>query len=149
MPQEQVVAPPFAGCTGAPGPVHPDIGHPETRDSPTPVHPLATRQSLVVWYYGIGMALVKMTFSLDAETVARLRTTADRVRLPQSQVVREAIAEYAARVGRLSEDERAELLRAFDRLLPAVPRKAAAAVDAELRELRAARRRGGRRQGQR
>jgi hypothetical protein len=95
------------------------------------------------------MALVKMTFSLDAETAARLRTTADRVRLPQSQVVREAIAEYAARVGRLSEDERAELLRAFDRLLPAVPRKAAAAVDAELRELREARRRGGRRQGQR
>ena len=103
----------------------------------------------MVWYYGIGMALVKMTFSLDAETAARLRTTAHRVRLPQSQVVREAIAEYAARVGRLSEDERAELLRAFDRLLPAVPRKAAAAVDTELRELRAGRRRGGRRLGQR
>ncbi|MCU0252124.1 MAG: ribbon-helix-helix protein, CopG family [Vicinamibacterales bacterium] len=95
------------------------------------------------------MASVKLTFSLDEETVARLRTTAGRVRLPQSQVVREAIAEYAARVGRLSEDERAELLRAFDRLLPAMPSKAAAAVDAELRELRAARRRSGRRLGQR
>jgi hypothetical protein len=95
------------------------------------------------------MGLVKMTFSLDAETAARLRTTAERVRLPQSQVVREAIAEYAARVGRLSEDERAELLRAFDQLLPAVPSKAAAAVDTELRELRAARRRGGRRLGRR
>jgi hypothetical protein len=95
------------------------------------------------------MALVKMTFSLDAETAARLRTTADRVRLPQSQVVREALAEYAARIGRLGEDERAGLLRAFDRLLPAVPRKAAASVDAELRELRAARRRGGRRRGRR
>jgi hypothetical protein len=95
------------------------------------------------------MALVKMTFSLDAETAARLRTTADRVRLPQSQVVREALAEYAARIGRLSEDERAELLRTFDRLLPAVPPKAAASVDAELRELRAARRRGGRRRGRR
>ena len=113
--------------------------------APFPTHGPAVVMS--IWYYGISMALVKMTFSLDAETVARLRTTADRVRLPQSQVVREAIAEYAVRVGRLSEDERAELLRAFDRLLPAVPRTAAAAVDAELRELRAARRRGGRRQG--
>ena len=92
------------------------------------------------------MASVKLTFSLDEETVARLRTTAGRVRLPQSQVVREAIAEYAARVGRLGDDERAEMLRAFDRLLPAAPpRRTAAAVDAELRALRAARRRGGRR----
>jgi hypothetical protein len=93
--------------------------------------------------------MVKLTFSLDAETVAQLRATAGRVRLPQSQVVREAIAEYAARVGRLSEDERAELLRAFDRLLPSVPRRAAAAVDGELRDLRATRRRGGRRAGRR
>ena len=96
------------------------------------------------------MASVKLTFSLDEETVARLRTTAGRVRLPQSQVVREAIAEYAARVGRLGDDERAEMLRAFDRLLPpAPPRGTAAAVDAELRALRAARRGGGRRKAAR
>ena len=43
------------------------------------------------------MALEKMTFSLDGETVRRLRTAADRLHMPYSQVVREAVAEYAAR----------------------------------------------------
>ena len=90
------------------------------------------------------MASVKVTFTVDVETVARLRTTAERLRIPQSQVVREAIAEYGARVGRLSETERTAMLKAFDRLVPAVPDRAAAAVDAELRQLRAARRQGGR-----
>lgn len=90
------------------------------------------------------MAAVKLTFSLDAETVARLRQTAERLRMPQSQVVREAVAEYSVRVGRLSDAERMELLRTFDRLLPLVPDRPAARVDAELREVRAARRRGGR-----
>ena len=90
------------------------------------------------------MASVKVTFTGDAETVAGLRTAAERLRIPQSQVVREAIAEYGARVGRLSETERTAMLKAFDRLVPAVPRRAAAAVDAELRQLRAARRQGGR-----
>ena len=90
------------------------------------------------------MASVKVTFTVDAETVARLRTAAERLRIPQSQVVREAIAEYGARIGRLSETERTAMLKAFDRLVPAVPRRAAAAVDAELRQLRAARRQGGR-----
>jgi len=93
----------------------------------------------------MSMASVKMTFSLDTETVARLRTSAERVGLPYSQVVREAVADYAARIGRLSESERAALLRTFDRLLPSVPAKSASAVDAELRALRAARRQGGRR----
>jgi hypothetical protein len=91
------------------------------------------------------MASVKLTFSLDEETVARLRQAADRLRMPQSRVVREAVAEYASRIGRLSETERLALLKTFDRLLPLVPARPAAEVDAELRELRAARRRGGRR----
>jgi len=91
------------------------------------------------------MASVKLTFSLDAETVSRLRQAAERLRLPQSQVIREAVAEYAARVERLSEAERQAQLKAFDRLVPLVPARTARAVDAELRELRAARRQGGRR----
>ena len=89
-----------------------------------------------------------MTFSLDLETVARLRTTAERLRLPQSQVVREAVAEFAARVGRLSDTERLAMLRTFDQLVPLVPLvplRPAAAVDDELKALRAARRQGGRR----
>jgi hypothetical protein len=91
------------------------------------------------------MASVKLTFSLDAGTVERLRTTAARLGMPQSQVVREAVSEYAARADRLSDAERDSLLRAFDRLLPAVPGRPAASVDVELRAIRTARRRGGRR----
>jgi hypothetical protein len=91
------------------------------------------------------MASIKLTFSLDEETVARLRTTAERLRMPQSQVVREAVAEYAAKAGRLSESERVAMLQAFDRLVPLVPHKPAADVDRELRDVRAARRGGGRR----
>jgi predicted transcriptional regulator len=91
------------------------------------------------------MASIKVTFTVDVETVARLRTAAERLRIPQSQVVREAIAEYGARVGRLSETERTAMLKAFDRLVPAAAARSGAAVDAELRQLRAARRQSGRR----
>ena len=87
----------------------------------------------------------KMTFSLDEATASRLRTTALRLRKPQSQVVREAIAEYGARVDRLSDAERADMLRTLDRYLAAAPSRPATAVDAELRRLRVARRGGGRR----
>jgi hypothetical protein len=93
------------------------------------------------------MASVKLTFSLDADTVARLRAAAERLRMPQSQIVREAVAEYSSRIGRLGEAERVTLLRTFDRLVPSLPAGSAAEVDAELKELRAARRRGGRRAG--
>ena len=89
--------------------------------------------------------MVKVTFTLDAATVTRLRTTAERLHVPQSQVVREAIAEYGARAGRLSEVERVGMLKAFDTLVSVRPAsRPVAAVDAELRALRAARRQGGR-----
>ena len=87
----------------------------------------------------------KVTFSLDEETVRRLRTAAERLRKPQSQVVREAVAEYADRIGRLSDRERLALLRTFDRLVPSLPARPTSQVDAEIRQLRADRRRGGRR----
>ena len=89
--------------------------------------------------------MVKVTFTLDDETVDRLRRTAARLARPQSQVVREAIKDYADRTGKLSEDERVRLLKVFDTMLPTVPARSAASVDAELRELRRARRQGGRR----
>lgn len=89
--------------------------------------------------------MVKATFTLDEVTVARLRRTADRLGRPQSQIVRDAIRDYADHVGRLGDEERARLLDAFDRLVPRIPSKTAAAVDAELRVIRAARRKGGRR----
>lgn len=89
----------------------------------------------------------KLTFSLDAETVRRLRQTAERLRRPKSAVVREAIAEYAARAGKLSERERQRLLRAFDDLVPKIPRRPVREVEHEIGAIRAARRRGGRRKG--
>jgi predicted DNA-binding protein len=88
--------------------------------------------------------MVKLTFTLDEETVTRLRRTAARLAKPQSAVVREAVRDYAQRVGRLSEAERLRLLELFDRLWPIVPKRAVRSVQAELRALRTARRRGGR-----
>jgi predicted transcriptional regulator len=83
----------------------------------------------------------KLTFTLDEDTVNRLRRIAARLARPQSYVVREAVKEYDARAGKLSEDERARLLSAVDGMLKAPATRSTAAVDAELRELRAARRR--------
>jgi len=89
--------------------------------------------------------MVKVTFTLDDLTVRQLRRTAARVGQPQSQVVRAAIQEYASRVGKLSEQERLRFLRAFDTLVPKIPSRPPAQVEAELRAIRAARRQGGRR----
>src|SRR5262249_53960430 len=89
--------------------------------------------------------MVKVTFTLDEATVDQLRRTAARVRKPQSQVVREAIGEYAARADKLSESERQRMLAALDRAMGRPPSRPAAEVDAELRDIRAARRRWGRR----
>jgi hypothetical protein len=87
----------------------------------------------------------KVTFTLDDQTVARIEQAAERLGLPKSGVVREAVFEYAERVGRLSERERERLLGLFDQLVPAIPAGPARAVTAELASVRAARRRGGRR----
>jgi predicted transcriptional regulator len=89
--------------------------------------------------------MVKVTFTLDDRTVARLRQTAVRANKPQSQVVREAVNDYADRVGRLSEAERIRMLAALDTIVSRKPARAPADVDRELRALRAARRSGGRR----
>ena len=93
--------------------------------------------------------MVKVTFTLDDATVATLRQSAARLAKPQSLVVREAIADYAARAGRLSERERVEWLRTFDKVMPASPERSVREVDAELRAIRAARRTGGRHSGRR
>ncbi len=88
--------------------------------------------------------MVKVTFTVDQPTVDRLKRTAARLGKPQSEVVREAIEDYAARVGRLSEAERLRLLRVFDEVVDAIPRGPVGAVDEEIAAVRAARRRGGR-----
>ena len=76
--------------------------------------------------------MVKMTFTLDDDTVDRLRRLATRLGRPQSQVVRESIKEY---------EERLRLLAVVDRISKAPPTRPQEEVNAELRMIRTARRR--------
>jgi hypothetical protein len=105
--------------------------------------PRCTRQRVMIWLYG--MSMVKVTFTLDERTVSRLRQTAARANKPQSQVIREAVNDYADRVGKLSEAERIRMLAALDAIVNRKPARTAADVDEELGTIRAARRGGGRR----
>jgi Arc/MetJ-type ribon-helix-helix transcriptional regulator len=93
--------------------------------------------------------MVKMTFTLDDETVARLRRTAARLAKPQSHVVREAVREYEARSTGLSDEERLLMLAIIDHMVQEPPTRSAAEVDAELGQIRASRRGWGRRQASR
>ena len=89
--------------------------------------------------------MVKVTFTVDDETVLRLRRIAARLAKPQSQVVREALRDYEARSTKLSDDERLRMLSVVERMMKAAPTRSARAVDAELRDIRVARRRWARR----
>ena len=84
--------------------------------------------------------MVKVTYSLDDATVRRIRRAAERLGRPQSQVVREAVAEYDARTDRLSEAERLRMLEVLERLRSEPVTRSRAAVAAELREVRRSRR---------
>lgn len=86
----------------------------------------------------------KVTFTLDDATIARLGDAAQRLAIPKSEVVREAIQEYHARIGRLSDAERRRLLADFDRLVPLIPNRPEAEVKRELEKIRKSRRHGGR-----
>lgn len=88
---------------------------------------------------------LKVTFTLDSGTVERLDVAADRLGMPKSQIVRDAVAEFYERLGRLSDRERMALLRTFDDVVPRIATRKAEDVDAELAELRQARQSGGRR----
>jgi predicted transcriptional regulator len=93
--------------------------------------------------------MVKVTFTLDEQTVERLRRTATRLGKPQSQVVREAVKDYEARSEKLSDEERRRLLEAFDRLVLTIPRRSRHEVQTELGDIRASRRRWGSEQSRR
>jgi hypothetical protein len=91
--------------------------------------------------------MAKATFTLDEDTLRTIRKLADRTKKPQSQVVREAVAHYAAREEKLSPEERDRLLQVLDEMKRRPPQpddKTAEDVDRELEELRLARRGGGR-----
>ena len=89
--------------------------------------------------------MVKVTFTLDEATVAKLADAAKRLSKPKSEVVREALQDYHTRIGRLSERERLRMLKVLGSHLAKVPARTQAEVDRELKEIRAARRTGGRR----
>jgi predicted DNA-binding protein len=90
--------------------------------------------------------MVKVTYTLDDETVQRVRRVAARLGKPQSQVVREAVKQYDAHSDKLSDAERARMLEVLTRIRKAPPTRPQANVDAELRDIRRARRRWARRQ---
>ena len=74
-----------------------------------------------------------------------IRDVAARTRRPQSVVVREAVAAYRVSHERLTDDEREGMLRLFDAMIARMPIRRGAAVDRELRALRASRHAAGRR----
>jgi len=86
-----------------------------------------------------------MTFTFDEQTAETLRRAASRLKKPQSVVVREAIQDYATRADRLSDDERKQMIKVLDRMIARPPKRTQAEVDAEIGEIRATRRTGGRR----
>jgi len=95
-----------------------------------------------LWYPESIMTSRKMTFSLDRETADRVDQLAERLGMPKSGVIREAVREYAAQAGRLSDAERARLLGVFDEMVLRIPERPVEEVDRELGELRLARRHG-------
>lgn len=90
------------------------------------------------------MGTVKVTFTLDDATVKRIEAASQRLALPKSQVVREAVQDYFERLGKMSEQERKRMLRIFDDVIPAIPARAPNELRRELNEIRLARQLGGR-----
>ncbi len=87
----------------------------------------------------------KATFTLDPAAQKSLQDAAERLSMSKSEVVREAILEFHARIGQLGERERIAMLRAFDELVPQIPLRSSESADQELAEVREARKAGGRR----
>lgn len=83
--------------------------------------------------------MVKVTYSFDEATVARVRRMAERLGKPQSLVVREAVAAYDARTDRVSEAERLRMLGVLDRLRGEPVTRSRESVAAEIREIRRSR----------
>ena len=90
------------------------------------------------------MAKHRATFTVDDATERALSRAAERLAMSKSAIVREAVQEYAARADRLSDAERRRMLAALDGHLQREPKRSDDEVDAELAEIRRARRGGGR-----
>ena len=84
----------------------------------------------------------KVTYTIDDVTVKAIRRASTRSGKPQSAIVREAVAQYRPDGDRLSQDERRRMLNVLDAYLAMMPKRSAAAVDKELRDIRTSRRVG-------
>ena len=85
---------------------------------------------------------MRATFSIDEPTDAALRRIAVALRTSKSEVVRRAILELEAGLGRLTEGERRRKLAVIERLRSQPPSRSAKAVERELVEIRRGRRSG-------
>lgn len=92
---------------------------------------------------------IKVTYTLDDETVAKIRLAATRTNKPQSAIVREAVAHYAADRDRPGPEDIRRKLRILDAIMAMPPTRTTRAVDRELLELRKSRRAGWRRRDRR
>ena len=90
------------------------------------------------------MARRKVTFTVDQQTIDRLNNAAERTKKPKSEVVREAIADYHERIGKLSETERLRLIKIMEDIMSRPPTRPQEEVDRELAEIRELRRLPGR-----
>ena len=79
--------------------------------------------------------LRKVTFTLDDQTIERLCNAAERLKKPKSEIVRDAVADYHERIGKLSEAERLRLLKILERMRSSPPTRPQAEVDREIAEI--------------
>jgi hypothetical protein len=89
--------------------------------------------------------MIKRTFLLDQESAEYLDRMAARLGIAKSEVVREALRVHSEQLARTAHEERSRAVDAFDLAAARVPERPRAEVEAELAELSAARRGGGRR----
>jgi len=86
--------------------------------------------------------MVKVTYTLDEATVDRVNRVAERLKIPKSQVVREAIKDYHSKGDRMPEEERLRKVKFLREYMAQPPTSRQADVDRELAEIRHSRRTG-------
>lgn len=85
------------------------------------------------------------TLKLDEETIQQIESAAEHLGKSNSEVVKEAIADYRDLPDRSTPAERQRMLKALDEMMRTPSPKSAEDVRREIEEIRAARRGGGRR----
>lgn len=89
--------------------------------------------------------MTKVTMTLSDDAIEALNRSAKNLGKPKSQIVREALLSYADRPGELTPEERARRMAILEEIRKSFPTRPQREADAEIREIRRARRRGGRR----